>query len=103
LYAASLKMTIRSGHIAGDLYYDKVLWDAGAIGSSGTTLRIYERPGHFRFIERTLKSVVFDDAKCESDKAYVTLQADGRHVMARCPWLEYEHKQGSHDFLVPLY
>ena len=89
--------------IAGNLYFDKVPWDAGAMGSSGTTLLIYERPANMPFIRHSLQRVVFDDAKCESDRAFVVVQADARHALARCPLREDEHKQGFHDFRVPLF
>jgi hypothetical protein len=95
--------SIKTEHIAGNLYFDKLPWDAGAMGSSGTTLLIYERPASVPFMVHDLQRVVFDDGKCISNKALVLLQTDGRHVLARCPWPEYEHKQGFHDFLVPLF
>jgi len=101
--AASSQGPIRTEHITADLYFDKVHWDAGAMGSSGTTLLIYRRPSQAPFIEHDLQRVVFDDAKCESDGAFIVLQTDGRHALARCPWHEYDHRQGYHDFLVPLF
>jgi hypothetical protein len=95
--------TIASEHVVGNLYVDKVHWDAGAMGSSGTTLLLYEKPRLVPFVEHHLQRIVFDDAKCLSDKAFVVLQPDRRHVLARCPWPEYLHREGFHDFLVPLY
>ena len=94
---------IASEHVAGDLYVDKVSWDAGAMGSSGTTLLLYEKPRFAPFIKHQLKRVVFDDAKCQSDEAFVVLRPDHRHVLARCPWPEYLHREGFHDFLLPLH
>jgi hypothetical protein len=95
--------TIAPEHVVGNLYVDKVHWDAGAMGSSGTTLLLYEKPRLVPFVKHHLQRIVFDDAKCLSDKAFVILQPDRRHVLARCPWPEYLHKEGFHDFLVPLY
>lgn len=92
-----------SEHVAGNLYVGKVRWDAGAMGSSGTTLLLYERSRFAPFVQHRLQRVVFDDAKCLSDQAFVVLQPDGRHVLARCPWPEYTHREGFHDFVVPLY
>ena len=94
---------VETSYIAGTLFVKKFHWDAGAMGSSGTTLLIYDKPRFIPFIEHSLQRVVFDDAKCSSDKAFVMLEADGRHVLARCPWHEYQHRQGFHDFLVPLF
>ena len=93
----------RTEQVAGSLYVDKVPWDAGALGSSGTTLMIYQRSAFLPFMVHDLQRVVFDDAKCVSDKAFVVLQPDGRHVLARCPWPEHASQQGFHDFLVPLF
>jgi len=93
---------IQTQHITGTLFVDKVPWDAGAIGSSGTTLFIYEKPRFVPFIQHILQVVIFDDSKCVSAEAFVVLQPDLRHVLARCPWPEYQHKEGFHDFLVPL-
>jgi hypothetical protein len=93
---------IETQHIAGQLFTDRVSWDAGGFGSSGTTLFIYEKPRPLPFLRHDLQRVVFDNRKCASSEAFAVLQPDGRHVIARCPWNEYEHKQGYHDFLVPL-
>lgn len=101
--SASGRSHTRTDHVTGTLFVDKVPWNAGAIGSSGTTLVIYDRPRLVPFIEHRLQLVVFDDSKCLSNAAFVVFQADGRHVLARCPWPEYEHRQGFHDFLVPIY
>jgi len=72
------------------------------MGSSGTTLLIYEKPLFAPFIKHNLRTVVFDDSKCVSAEAFAVLQPDLRHVLARCPWPEYLHKAGFPDFLVPL-
>jgi hypothetical protein len=93
---------IQTQHITGNLFMDKVPWDAGAMGSSGTTLFIYEKPRLVPFIQHILQTVIFDDSECVSAEAFVVLQSDLRHVLARCPWPEYQHKEGFHDFLVPL-
>jgi len=45
--AAHTQGDTQTGHIAGALFVDKVPWDAGAMGSSGTTLLIYEIPNPF--------------------------------------------------------
>jgi hypothetical protein len=92
---------IKTEHLAGSLFVKKVHWDAGAVGSSGTTLQIYQKPRFAPFIEHNLQSVRFDDAWCKSDKSFLELQRDRKHVLARCPWHDPE-RQGFHDFLVPI-
>jgi hypothetical protein len=94
---------IATQHVAGELYVDKWRWDAGAFGSSGTILLLYEKPRLVPFVEHRLQRVVFDESKCQSDRAFVVMQADRRHALARCPWPEYLQRPGFHDFLVPLY
>lgn len=94
---------IKTRLIAGELFVDQVRWDAGAMGSSGTTLLLYQKPRFAPFLEHHLQRVVFNDSKCRADEAFVVLQPDKRHVLARCPWPEYSRKAGFHDFLVPLY
>jgi hypothetical protein len=100
MLASPPQFPIKTEPIAGTLYVRKVRWDAGAMGSSGTNLFIYDRPRSVPFVQHMLREVVFDDAKCQSSEAFVVLQADGRHVLARCP---YGDKVGFHDFLVPLF
>ena len=90
-------------HISGTLFVEKVRWDAGAMGSSGTTLIISDKPRFVPFVEHRFRKINFNDTVCLSRKAFVVLQPDARHVLARCPWPEYQHKDGFHDFLVPLY
>src|SRR5215469_13754404 len=86
---------IKTEHIEGNLYFDKIPWDADALGSSGTTLSIYEKAAVIPFVRHDLQRVVFDDAKCLSEKALVVLQPDRRHALARCPWPQYEHRRAS--------
>ncbi len=89
--------------IGNGFFVSKVHWDAGAMGSSGTNLLISYQPHYLFFLERDVNWVRFDDAKCNAEEAFLVVQPDRRHVLARCPWHSYEHKDGYHDFLVPLY
>ncbi len=98
--SAYSQFPIETEHIAGTLFVKKIRWDAGAMGSSGINFLIYDKP--VPFAEHGLQTVIFDDRKCISANAFLVLQPDGRHVLARCPWYEYQHRQGFHDFLVPL-
>ena len=43
--------TIASEHVVGNLYFDRVPWDAGAMGSSGTTRLLYEKPRLLPFLK----------------------------------------------------
>src|SRR6188768_3521333 len=61
---------IRTEHITGTLFVDKIPWDAGALGSSGTTLLIYEKPRFVPFIRHNLTRVIFDDSECVSADAF---------------------------------
>jgi hypothetical protein len=94
---------IKTEHVAGTLFVEKIPWDEGALGSSGTTLLIYETPRFVPFIRHNLVTVVFDDSNCVSTEAFAVLQPDLRHVLARCPWYEYQQKEGFHEFLVPIF
>lgn len=103
--ALSSSSAVETQKITPTLLVDKTIWDVGAMGSSGTILSIYERPRYAPFLRHDLQRVRFDDAKCQAQSAFVVLQPDQRHVLARCPapWPEYQHQTGSHDFFVPLY
>jgi hypothetical protein len=89
--------------VGATLFVDKTRWDAGAMGGSGADLVIYERPRYAPFLMRELRWVRFDDAKCNSQRAFVVLQPDQRHVLARCPFGPEQTGPGFHDFLIPLY
>jgi hypothetical protein len=94
---------VETQQLTRTLFVDKTTWDAGAMGSSRTNLWIYEKPRYAPFLHHSLQWVRFDDTKCQAKQAFAVLQPDRRHVLARCPWPEYQHQTGFHDFLVPLY
>lgn len=89
--------------IGDSFYVSRVHWDAGAMGSSGTNLLLSYQPAYFPFFEHDVNWIRFDDEKCYSARAFVVIQPDRKHVLARCPWYDSQHKDGYHDFLVPLY
>ncbi len=100
--AARTQGPVKTDHISGTLFVDKVPWDTGAL-DSGTTLLIYDKPRSLPFIQHSLRTIILNDSKCVSSKAFVLLQADGRHILARCPLYEHQGAQGFHDFLVPIF
>ncbi len=88
-------------HVAGTIFIEKHHWDKGALGSSGTTLWIYNRPRVFPAVEHVQK-VTFDDAGCNSEQAFVVLQSGGDQALARCYMYENDDGPVYHDVLVPL-
>jgi hypothetical protein len=94
---------ISESNVAGDLYFAKCRWDAGAFGSSGIKLALYRKPRLAPFLIHNIGAVVFDDAKCDTERAYMVLDPDGRHILARCPWPAYSHRPGFHEYRVPVY
>ncbi len=93
---------LNRGSIRDRIQYETWTWDAGAMGSSGVDIWIYRTPRYLPFLQRTIHSIRFDDMKCNSKAARLILQPDRRHVIARCPYFDYQHMQGYHDFLIPL-